>query len=456
MISPARMKIIQIEVTNACIHHCSNCTRFCGLHEKNFMMTPEEFRKAVDSLQEFPGVVGVMGGEPTLNPHFAEMVKYLHAARPNGRKAYPLKSPVPDFNRFHREHWNSLSAGRRGLWSALGKRYYENLELIADVFPYQCLNDHKNVGMHQALLLPRRELGIPDDIWFPLRDKCWIQNEWSAAVTPKGAFFCEIAAALDMLFDGPGGWPVEPGWWRRKPEEFGAQLQWCEYCSAALAVPRIAGNAERDIISPGIWEKIKERRKAWKVANGRCTVFDTAHYDASAYKLNYDGEPYLSEQDVRVSQDTGSSLFPNRIAVWDRSGRNQTLPLDKFQVIGEKEARELKFEDWLLILDASVPVETLIFLGNAVFNPGVLYYSPRRALMFLNRRASALHSCQALPLAGGALKRLFPRSKRHCWWNWLSPEKESMVDKWQRWLQRGKDSWRYRSGLMLQYMRGQR
>ena len=34
MISPADMKIIQIEVTNSCIHHCSNCTRFCGLHEK--------------------------------------------------------------------------------------------------------------------------------------------------------------------------------------------------------------------------------------------------------------------------------------------------------------------------------------------------------------------------------------------------------------------------------------
>ena len=62
---------------------------------------------------------------------------------------------------------------------------------------------------------------MPDEVWLPLRDKCWVQNEWSASITPKGAFFCEIAAALDMLFDGPGGWKIEPGWWRRTPEEFG-------------------------------------------------------------------------------------------------------------------------------------------------------------------------------------------------------------------------------------------
>ena len=77
MISPASMKIIQIEVTNSCIHNCSNCTRFCGLHEKNFMMSQEQFEQAVDSLAEYRGIVGVMGGEPTLNPRFPEMIRYL-------------------------------------------------------------------------------------------------------------------------------------------------------------------------------------------------------------------------------------------------------------------------------------------------------------------------------------------------------------------------------------------
>ena len=74
MISPSEMKIIQIEITNSCIHHCSNCTRFCGLHEKNFMMTWDKFKHAVDSLKDFQGIAGVMGGKPLLNPQFPEMM----------------------------------------------------------------------------------------------------------------------------------------------------------------------------------------------------------------------------------------------------------------------------------------------------------------------------------------------------------------------------------------------
>ena len=106
MISPADMKIIQIEATNSCIHHCSNCTRFCGLHEKNFMMSVEDFRRAVDSLADYGGIVGVMGGEPTLNPHFTEMIRYLAKARSGGRKSPGLLAPVADFNKFHQDHWN--------------------------------------------------------------------------------------------------------------------------------------------------------------------------------------------------------------------------------------------------------------------------------------------------------------------------------------------------------------
>lgn len=458
MISPAQMKIIQIEVTNACIHHCSNCTRFCGLHETTFMMNMKEFQNAVDSLHDYPGIVGIMGGEPTLNPHFAEMAEYLFHARPEGKKADPIRSPIRNFNEFHQRHWNSLQDARRGLWSALGKRYYENLELISDIFPYQCLNDHKNVGLHQALLLPRKELGIEDKTWFALRDKCWIQNEWSASITPKGAFFCEIAAALDMLFDGPGGWPVEPGWWKRSPQEFGSQLQWCEYCSAALAVPKIPGNLERDILSPGIWEKIRNRKKAWKVANNRCTIFQTSAYQAADYTLNYDGVPYLSAQDVRISQDTGHTLFPNKIAILNRTGKHHAFSFENSRIIREEEALQLQFEDWLLILNAQVPIRTLSFLHDAVFNPGIFYYSPGGELIFFNRKASSLKDKDVLPsLLWKKLRQSFPRRKQYCWKNWQTPETESFQEKWnqriQALIQRGKDSFRYRSGLLLKRMR---
>ena len=448
MISPSEMKIIQVEVTNSCIHHCSNCTRFCGLHEKTFMMSLEQFKKAVDSLSDFPGIVGVMGGEPTLNPRFPEMIRYLYDRRRIGKEAERLVAPVRDFNAFHRHCWNSLAGAGRGLWSALGTRYYENLEAISDIFPYQCLNEHKNSGMHQALLIPRKELGISDEEWYPLRDKCWIQNEWSASITPKGAFFCEIAAALDMLFDGPGGWPVEPGWWKRTPADFGDQLRWCEMCSAALAVPKTPGNEETDTVSPGIWEKLRHR-KAWKVIHNRCRIFDTKHYDRECYSLNYDGEPYLSEDDLRVSQDTGSTLFPHAIAVLQRRGT--AIPRgEKFIPLTEEMAGRLEFDDWLLILSGPLSEVTAEYLCHAVFNPGVIYHAGGGRLVFLNRRAAALRGCARLPSSVRTLIGLFPENKRYRWSNWKTPDKPPLRQYWKSLAKRGKDCWNYRSRLILQ------
>ena len=49
----SNMKIIQIDVTNACVHRCANCTRFCGHHQKDFYMDFETFKNAVDSLEEY-------------------------------------------------------------------------------------------------------------------------------------------------------------------------------------------------------------------------------------------------------------------------------------------------------------------------------------------------------------------------------------------------------------------
>ena len=79
MKSPQDMRIIQIDITNACIHNCSNCTRFCGHHKKPFFMEVDTFKKAVDSMEGYVGTVSMMGGEPTIHPHFEEMLTYLGA-----------------------------------------------------------------------------------------------------------------------------------------------------------------------------------------------------------------------------------------------------------------------------------------------------------------------------------------------------------------------------------------
>jgi hypothetical protein len=211
MISPAQQKIIQIELTNACPCKCSNCTRFTSHVRRPFFMEFSTFCRAVDSMVDFPGMVGIMGGEPTIHPDFEYFAAYYANRIGPPSRSRAARQPIRNFNR-HRNAQLSDVGVKRGLWTSLGEKYYEHYELIQEVFDYQCINDHGNQGLHQALLISRESLGIPDDQWSRLRDQCWVQNLWSAAVNPKGAFFCEVAAALDMLFDGPGGWPVEPGW----------------------------------------------------------------------------------------------------------------------------------------------------------------------------------------------------------------------------------------------------
>ncbi len=279
MKSPQDMRIIQIDVTNACIHNCSNCTRFCGHHKKPFFMDVETFKKAVDSMEGYVGTVSLMGGEPTIHPQFEELINYLGGKFKEWKidgnidKTTPLIYPQKNFmDTIHEVEMDNVflhpckadPTGTRqtiygpGLWSAMGDRYKKYYEIIQDIVDYQALNDHSMPMYHQPALISRKSLGITDDEWIKLRDECWIQNLWSACITPKGAFFCEVAGALDMLFDGPGGWPIEPGWWKRTPDQFGEQLHWCELCGLALDTFSRNANEEIDDVSPDIYERLKE------------------------------------------------------------------------------------------------------------------------------------------------------------------------------------------------------
>jgi len=371
MISPKNMKTIQIELTNACPHSCSNCTRFCGWHEKPFFMDKTTFRKALKSLEGFPGMIGIMGGEPTLHPDFKEMVSMLVDATsdcPTKR----LIIPEDDMNYFRETYLSDIGA-KRGLWSSLGPGYKKHFSLINKAFRYQCINDHKNLGEHQALLLPRKELGIPDDEWAKLRDKCWIQNQWSASITPKGAFFCEVAAALDYLFDGPGGWPIEPGWWLRRPQEFGDQLNWCEYCSACLPVPGKPGQEEVDIISPEIAEKLATRN-APKAKQHRYEIFTRADYEKFKGQVNTSPQPYLGKEDKRVALDN-DSLTPKEIQVctFDENTEIPALPwerIDLKQLASKKEIRE-----WVLFFYGVPPIPQKFekLLTTRVYHPNCFY-----------------------------------------------------------------------------------
>ena len=72
-----KTRTIHIEITNACNLQCSNCTRFVGHHRKPYFMDLATVEESLINLIDFPGNVGIMGGEPTLHPEFLKILELM-------------------------------------------------------------------------------------------------------------------------------------------------------------------------------------------------------------------------------------------------------------------------------------------------------------------------------------------------------------------------------------------
>jgi hypothetical protein len=251
MIPIYRMPVVQIEVTNSCSLQCSQCTRFVGHHKKPFFMDLATVEKAIKSLQGYPGHIGIMGGEPTMHPQFKEICQLMQKYVMDRRQ--------------------------RSLWTN-GLKWQAYKEIIEQTFdPDRIIyNDHKDkeVGYHQPLLIAAEEILDDRELMWRLIGNCWVQWRWGAAITPKGGFFCEVAAAQDYLFNGPGGYPLEKGWWDKNPNEFVDQVKrYCPRCSGAIPMERVSSHADHDLVSPGNAERLKAFGSS-KFLRGNCKIFD--------------------------------------------------------------------------------------------------------------------------------------------------------------------------------------
>jgi len=94
---------------------------------------------------------------------------------------------------------------------------------------------------------------------------CPFQEHWSPVINDHGAYFCEIGATQDrILHGGRHAWPVKPGWWDKRPEDFEDQVQaLCVNCSGCLPMPAFSDGRggrdgpTKDAVSARMLEKLK-------------------------------------------------------------------------------------------------------------------------------------------------------------------------------------------------------
>ncbi len=239
------MDTVQIEILNYCPRNCANCSRFCGHVEKPFFMSFEQFKEAIDSLVGYPKMVGMTGGEVLYHPDFEKMCEYASSKIPKEQL---------------------------GLWTSFPKGYERYREVICNTFYHIFLNDHTRDDIyHHPPLVAIEEIIKHRKLMWAIIDKCWAQQCWSASINPNGAFFCEIAAALSILFNKGKGWKVEPEWWFRTPKDFTEQIEeFCPKCGFAINISRRISTDDIDDISPLNYELLKDTSP--KLKQGRYKI----------------------------------------------------------------------------------------------------------------------------------------------------------------------------------------
>jgi hypothetical protein len=429
MRSPKDMDIVQIDISTKCHLKCSNCTRLIPHQPSRDDMKVGTFERAVKSMEGWNGpnkVIGVIAGEPTLHGEF-EQISRRFSELWGGPLTGNGKLPIKDFNRFANERLFDRGNGR-GLWTSLGAGFYKHYETIMEVYGHWNTNTHEIGGQHQALLISKddyiKTTGISEVQWIQNRDNCWVQKLWSATINDKGAYFCEVAGAIDRLyFGGKHAWPVEQGWWERTPADFGSQLDLCNWCGLAQPGPSQLDVLERDIISEQHREKLLEVGSP-AVKKGKYELFDgQLHTQKRSVDTrdNYVGDSgrrvgignpstkpkklsgvlvsvgygnYLAETlpknikhfdefvvvtteaDVKTQQiakDHGATVvISNRCFDEDHS-------FNKGRMLNDGLAA-LKDPDWIILTDADITLNanTRSFIMGHSLNPGVLYFTSRQ------------------------------------------------------------------------------
>jgi hypothetical protein len=224
MLSPYEMQIIQIDITNKCDLACSNCTRLLENQNTFWEITPENFRLAVRSLEGFPGIIGMMGGNPAMHRDFKELCDIFVEEVPNKNQRGLFTNNIFKHADVAKKVFGFINMNTHG-----SQRGIKSLEALRSRGLY-----HWGYSSHSPLLTAGKDLFEEEEIWDRI-SKCDVNHEWSASIVHNRgklrAYFCEVAASFDLARGTDNGIDPVPGWWRRNLSEFEDQIAlFCPGC----------------------------------------------------------------------------------------------------------------------------------------------------------------------------------------------------------------------------------
>jgi hypothetical protein len=233
--------IMQIVVTTACDRNCSNCTQLLPFRTDYKFMSVACFRAAVHSLEGWPGVVALFGGNPCVHPKFPELCQIMTELVPAERRGLWTN------NVFKHGELAAKTFGQ----GRLNLNAHGDPEAFAEMsryFPGRVIAESRDrASMHSAILANWIDLGMSEAAWIEARERCDINQKWSAAIVERNGapygYFCEVAASIDGIRGVNNGIPALEGWWRRRMDSFGEQVRNC--CDRGCGVPlRLKGHLD--------------------------------------------------------------------------------------------------------------------------------------------------------------------------------------------------------------------
>jgi hypothetical protein len=270
---------MQIDLTNVCGLNCVYCSRY-NRHirkDQRYFMDLNYFEKVLQSLKTWPNKIGIIGGEPLLHPQFEEICEIMRSHFP------PNKFQLFTSHKLNFEKYKNT---------------------IDKTFGYLAFNEHtdyqRGVCLFQPITVAINEAVPNKNLKNQLINNCWVADKWCPSVNNKGGFFCEVAAALDVIFDGPGGYDInEFEWWKKTPEQFKDQIErYCDFCGMAIPMNRELIKNETEKFTPKLLQKFKDYKLS--IDNNKIEIFNKIFTDEDIQNKLNSGEwqPWKNRGDL--------------------------------------------------------------------------------------------------------------------------------------------------------------